>query len=188
MLYEDLRIELVGASTPSIRMLDRMDSRYRQNYFLRKCIGTTVEFAEAIRLLDRTPDFKVIKSNFSTDILKYWSEAVTFFRKHERLFKAVRNDIGGHFGIEAAKYAISNLDSDAVGKIELVDIGGPKVTIRLHFAGEIAAVASLRHLTRGTTASQKFTSLLRLLVTSFRHSTRCVHSVIACHLWERFGR
>lgn len=188
VLYEDLRIELIAASTASIRKLDRVDSRYRRNYFLRKCIGTTVEFAEAIRLLDRSPDFTVVKSSFSSDILKDWTEGVKFFSKHERLFKAVRNDIGGHFGTSAAKYAISNLDADTIGKIEVIDIGSARTKIHLNFAGEIAVVASLRHLTKGKTPAQKFTHLLRLLVTSFRHSTRCVHSIIVCYLWDRFGR
>jgi hypothetical protein len=185
VLYEDLRIELTAASAHSIRKLDRMDPRYRRNYFLRKCIGTTVEFAEAIRLLDRSRDFKIVKSNFSPQILKYWTEAVKFFRKNEPLLKAVRNDIGGHFGTNAAKYALSALDSDTMGKIEIIGIGGP---VHLHFAGEIAVVASLRHLKKGRTPSQKFTNLLRMLVVSFRHSTRCVHSVAACYLWDRFGR
>lgn len=188
VLYEDLRIELTAASASSIRKLDRVDSRYRRNYFLRKCIGTIVEFAEAIRLLDGSPEFKVIKSNFSTDILKYWTEGVKFFRKHERLLKSVRNDIGGHFGTNAAKYAVLNLDTETIGKIELIDIGGAKARIHLYFAGEIAAVASLQHLVKGRTPSQKFANLLRLLVVSFRHSTRCVHSIVACYLWQRFGR
>ena len=168
VLYEDLRIELTAASASSIRKLDRVDSRYRRNYFLRKCIGTIVEFAEAIRLLDGSPEFKVIKSNFSTDILKYWTEGVKFFRKHERFLKSVRNDIGGHFGTNAAKYAVLNLDTETIGKIELIDIGGPKARIHLYFAGEIAAVASLQHLVKGRTPSQKFANLLRLLVVSFR--------------------
>lgn len=188
VLYEDLRIELIAASTSSISKLDRVDSRYRRNYFLRRCIGTTVEFAEAIRLLDRSPDFRVVRSNFSPVILKYWMDGVNFFRKHERLLRAVRNDIGGHFGTTAAKYAVSNLGADTVGRIELLDIGGPKARIHLSFAGEIAAVASLRHLETGRTPSEKFAKLLRTLVVSFRHSTRCVHSIVACYLWERFGR
>jgi hypothetical protein len=149
VLYEDLRIELTAASASLIRKLDRVDSRYRRNYFLRKCIGTIVEFAEAIRFLDGSPEFKVIKSNFSTDILKYWTEGVKFVRKHERFLKSVRNDIGGHFGTNAAKYAVLNLDTETIGKIELIDIGGPKARIHLYFAGEIAALASLRHLVKG---------------------------------------
>src|SRR2546425_955326 len=155
VLYEDLRIELMAASLPSIRKLDKMDPRYRRNYFLRKSIGTTVEFAETIRILDRSPDFRVVKSNFPPKILKWWTEAVKFFSRHEPLLKAVRNDIGGHFGIKAARYAISGLDSETMGKIEEVDIGGPRARIHLNFAGEIAAVASLRHLTKGRTPSQR---------------------------------
>lgn len=188
VLYEDLRIELTGASAPFIRKLDTGDRRYRRNYFLRRCIGTTVEFAEAIRLLDRSLDFRAVRSNFSPELLKYWTEGVRFFRQHEALFKAVRNDIGGHFGLTAARYAIAHLDADATGKIEVTDIGGARTRIHLNFAGEIAAVASLRHLTRGQTPSQKFANLLRLLVVSFRHSTRCVHSIISSYLWDRFGR
>ncbi len=188
VLYEDLRIELTAASQPSIRKLDKLDPRYRRNYFLRKCIGTTVEFAEAIRFLDRSLEFKVVKARFSPEISRYWTDAVKFFRRNERILKAVRNDIGGHFGTHAAKYAVSNLDPDTMGKIEAIDIGGPRARIHLIFAGEIAAVASLRHLTKGSTPSQRFAGLLRMLVVSFRHSTRCVHSIVACYLWERFGR
>jgi hypothetical protein len=187
VLYEDLRIELRGASTSSIRKLDEMDPRYRRNYFVRKCIGTTVEFAEAIRLLDQSPDFKAIKSRFPGWARRQWTEAVKFFSRHERLLKDVRNDIGGHFGIKAAKYAIANSHADAVGKLQVIDIGGPRARFYLNFVGEIVAVASLRHLT-GTTSAQRFSGLLRILVVSFRHSTRCVNAIIATYLWERFGR
>ena len=72
----------------------------------------------------------------------YW-----FFQSKERLIQNVRNDIGGHFGSKAAIYAVPNLNTGTVGKIETKydDQNCPRPP-EVHFAGEIAESAFPRHL------------------------------------------
>lgn len=167
----------------SIPVLDSTDERYRKNYFLRRCTATLVEFAETIRLLDECADFQGVKFSLDKSIRPYWDEAVLFFRRHERFLKNVRNDIGGHFGLAAARFAVNSLDPEAVGKIEL----RKDKTVHLHFVGELVATASLRHLRRATN-EQRFSRLLRVVVAGFRHATRCCHCVALGYLWDRFGQ
>jgi hypothetical protein len=183
VLYEDLRIELYAIAEPSIPILDGTDERYRQNYFLRRSIATLVEFAETVRLLNECDEFQPIKETLDKGIRPYWDKAVRFFRRGEPFFKKVRNDIGGHFGPEAATFAVRNLKSEAVGKIEVRN----DRTIRLHFVGELVATATLRHLF-GLTNEHKFQRLIKTAMLGFRHATRCTHCVSNCYLWERFGR
>lgn len=176
VLYEDLRIEVIGAAQVSIPVLDTTDERYRRNYFLRRGIATLLEFAETIRLLDECPEFKAVKARFDTNLISLWDKGLRFFWRHEQFFRKVRNDIGGHFGLTAALFA-------AVGKIEA---RGEK-TMHLHFAGELVATATLRHL-QASTNEQRFSRLLRTVVSGFRHATECTHCVPLAYLWERFGR
>lgn len=183
VLYEDLRIELMATAEGSIPVLDSTDERYRRNYFLRRCTATMVEFAETIRLLNECYDFQPVKSGFDKSIRPYWDESVRFFQRHERLLKSVRNDIGGHFGLTAAQFAVNSLSPDAVGSIEL----RKDRTVRLHFVGELVATATLRHL-HGSTNEQKFSRLLRIIVAGFRHATRSCHCVAFGYLWDRFGQ
>ncbi len=183
VLYEDLRIELTGAAEVSIPILDSTDERYRRNYFLRRSIATLVEFAETIRLLDECPEFRAVRARFNTELKDRWGKGLRFFQRHERFFKNVRNDIGGHFGLTAALYAVTNLKPEAVGKIEARD----ERTMHLHFAGELVATATLRNL-QASTNEQRFSRLLRTAVTGFRHATECTHCVAFAYLWERFGR
>lgn len=183
VLYEDLRIELTATAEASIPVLDITDERYRQNYFLRRCIATLVEFAETIRLLDECSEFQVVKASLDIDVRTVWDEGVHFFERQEQFFKDVRNDVGGHFGLKAALFALENLSPEAVGKIEARD----DRTVHMHFAGELVATASLRRL-QGSTNEHKFSRLLRTVVTGFHHATGCTHVVALGYLWERFGR
>jgi hypothetical protein len=98
VLFEDLRIETYGIIDESFPSLDFTSEAYRRNYFLRRSIATILEVAEELRLLDGLEDFERIKRMFDESSLKKWNKAVRFFRRYERFFELVRNDIGGHFG------------------------------------------------------------------------------------------
>jgi hypothetical protein len=183
VLYEDLRIETMAIAEESFPALDVTDSRYRRHYFLRRSIATLSEFAEALRLLDECNDFCEIRSGFDQEIIEKWTEGVRFFHKTEGFLKLIRNDTGGHFGPAAAAYAVEHLNSGAVGKIELED---ESRLIHLHFAGEIAATAILRHLKDEDTEGG-FSRLLKMVLSGYRHATTCVHCLVVTHLWKRFG-
>lgn len=185
VLYEDLRIEIAAIAADSLPPLDTTDEKYRRNYFLRRSIATLIEFAQTFRLLDQCSDFQGIKAKFDAVSAKRWQKALRFFKLNESLFVRVRNDIGGHFGLEAARYATTHMPSSSVGKLE-VFLEDSKQGARLHFAGELAAVAMSRHL-KGKTSEQKFSLLLRKVVVGYRHAIWSVDLVIVFYLWEKFG-
>jgi hypothetical protein len=187
VLYEDLRIELFGIVEESLSKLDQLDAKYRRMYFLRKSIGNLWEFAEAVRHLEKCPEFKLIASEFTPEIARYWERASAFFKRNEDDLKSVRNDIGGHFGLEAARFASQHLNIDAVNGIEMLEPYSERGRVFLRFSGEIVATAMLQHA-RGKNRDHKITRLVRLARIGYQHATRCAHCIVYCYLWEKFGR
>lgn len=186
VLYEDLRIEILGIVEKDIGRLDANDDRYRINYFLRRSISTWWEYAEAIRLLDQDPEFPAIKQRFSTGEQKKWDRAARFFRKHEYFMKNIRNDIGGHFGSQAAEYAVSNFEADAIGKFELVRLNSSHSEMRPLFAGEIAATALHRSLSQAN-ARDRYKRMFRLIKAGWKHGAYSTQQIAVFYLWDRFG-
>jgi hypothetical protein len=164
-----------------MRALDVTDKRYRVHYFLRRSIATLVEFAEALRLLNACSDFVVVKSTFDDEVKRRWNDGIKFFADQEEFLKPIRNDTGGHFGPQAALYAIEHLNPGALGKIE-----ADNKTLHLHFAGEIAATAILRHL-EGQSTDVGFKNLLKTVLIGYQHSTTCVHCLAVTYLWQKFA-
>ncbi len=187
VLYEDLRIELYGIAEDSIPALEQLDVRYRRIYFLRKSIGTLWEFAEAIEHLQRCPEFRIVSAEFTPEILRYRVRAAGFFKRNARRLKLIRNDTGGHFGLEAARYAALNFAPDAVMGIELAEPFTKRGRVLLNFSGEVVATAMLRN-TVGVNREHKITRLIRLARTGYRQATRCVHCDSYCYLWGKFGK
>jgi len=182
VLYEDLRIEILAAAELSIPLLDITDEHYRRHYFLRRCIATLFEFAETLRLLNKCGEFHIVRSTFTPPLVKHWDDAVLFFGKHEALLELVRNDIGGHFGLKAAVYGLANVDATNPEEIEVRE-----GNVHLHFAGEIAAAATMRHL-QGSTIEQRFERFMQtVIVPAFEHSTKSVQCVVFAYLWKQFG-
>jgi hypothetical protein len=198
VLYEDLRIEMMGIAK-TIPELDILDSAgdhpdrpervgtYRYFYFMRRSIATISEFASALRLLDENPSFGIVSSAFEDYSKETWASAITFFdKKRELLIRGIRNDIGGHFGQQAAMESLRRLAENTMGKMELFTIGDD-TDIRLHFAGEIAVTALLRHLEDGDI--HNFQIILKdTVVEGYRHATRCVQVLCGVWVWRRFGR
>ncbi len=198
VLYEDLRIEMMGIAK-DIPQLDILDSardhpdrpamvgNYRYFYFMRRSIATISEFASALRLLDENPSFEMVSKRFEDYSKETWAGAIAFFdKKRELLIRSIRNDIGGHFGQQAAMESLSRLREDTMGKMELVTVADD-TEIRLHFAGEIAVTALLRHLEDGDIRSFK-AILDNTVVEGYRHATRCVQVLCGVWVWQRFGR
>jgi len=195
VLYEDLRVEMWGIAELSIPALDILDpekdnkctpqriGRYRRYYFVRRSIGTIREFAEALRLINDDPDLQLNAAQVDEDATATLGSAITFFETNESLLREIRNDIGGHFGHQAALNALDRLSPDAYSAIELVD--GRE--LRLHFAGEIAASALLPHLPNDDI--KEYATLLRNCIKpAYKHATRCVQILVLKYLWGRFGK
>src|SRR5205814_1119602 len=127
---------------------------YRRLYFIRRVVATLVEFRSALMRLDQCPEFLEIKNKFSSDELKDWKEALSFFDTHKDILKNARDDIGGHYLERASDYALKNIKPEAVAQIELVKGGKDGVAIKLRFAGELAATALTAH--RGEKTTEDF--------------------------------
>jgi hypothetical protein len=195
VLYEDLRVEVCGIVERGIPALDILDSepdnrftperigRYRRYYFVRRSIGTIREFAEALRLINDDPDLRPNPIRHIEGAERTWSKAITFFGQNEVLLRAIRNDLGGHFGHQASLNAVDKLRPDALSSIELVD----GRDLRLHIAGEIAASALLPHLQNDDI--KEYEALLTdCIMPAYKHAARCVQMLVVEYLWPNFGR
>ncbi len=100
----------------------------------------------------------------------------------------MRNDIGGHFGSQAAIYAVCNLSPEAVSSIEVErDALSGLPWAKLHCTNDIAATAFFRHLP-GDSPEEQFKGFMeKLLEPGFRHVGRCIYILVSQHLWPRFG-
>jgi hypothetical protein len=198
VLYEDFRIESKGASALNIPELDMHESpgqtipkrllvgAYRKHYFMRRAIGTLSEYAEALYRLNTDPDFTTISNLFSAGEQGLWTKAIAFFDQNHRWIKDVRNDIGGHFGEEAARHAVGNIEDGCIGQIEFLhDEADLPRNALLHFSAEIAATAMLRNA-KGTSIEDKALTLFDRLLEGFTQATVCVQILITKYLWDRF--
>ncbi len=190
VLYEDLRIEMYAIAADDIPALDQLDQRYRRLYFVRRSIATLEECSDALVNVDQCPSFNRIKSRpkgkgGNWDL---WDAAIVFFRQNRDFIKKVRNDIGGHFGRTASRHALQHLEPTATGIIEVAaDQQGKGADVKLHFAGEIAATATLRHL-EGSDVSDRLLKLIETTKEGYGHATKAVQTLAAHYLFERFGR
>ena len=145
VLYEDLRIELLAIEAEAIPELDAVSSEIRRHYFLRRSIATLHEFSQALRLVNESNEFQNrVKTQFDAASSHRWQMAIRFFDRVDKLLRDVRNDVGGHFGLIAALYAVRHFKSDSVGSLELetqwiASHKEPTVTAKVHLAGEVAA-------------------------------------------------
>jgi hypothetical protein len=187
VLYEDLRIELHGIAEESIPAMDELDVRYRRIYFLRKSIGTLWEFAQAVGQLQVSPEFRTISADFPPEVHRHWKRAAAFFMRNEAQLRLVRNDTGGHFGLEAARHAVLHFEPDAVMGIEIDGLIARRSRIFLRFSGEVVATAMLRHAW-GASRENRVARLVKVARVGYRHATRCVHCIVVCYLWDKFGK
>jgi len=210
VLFEDLRVEIRGARERSLPALDILDperenwlspsgtGQYRRFYFIRRSLATLRDFAEALRLIiqDMNND-PGLRPTFAglPDQADLWDAATRFFDTNEALLQAIRNDIGGHFGLDAALSALSMLQPGTCGSFTLAqDVVERREhqTLhadqqwRLHFAAEIAGTALLKHLPDGDIT--KYGAFFRdLLAPGYQHAINCVDILVREYLWDRFG-
>lgn len=189
VLYEDLRIELAASRVSAIdEHADWVgDGYYRKRYFLRRAIGTLVELSDTFSQLAGDEMFAEVRKTFDAIAVAEWNSAAEFLESNARLFEQVRNDLGGHFGTVAAKFAIESFRPETTGSLEIVkDYRWSGVMYRPQFVGEITARAFLRHLP-GQDAEDKFRGLLKKVKEAQRLTTRAISKLINFYLWPRFG-
>ena len=94
VLYEDLRLELSGATDKELKPLDANGFAFRTQYFIRRATATTIELAEEFRLLNDYNGFDSVRASFTESDTSKWNACLTFYSTHEPLFEKIRNDIG----------------------------------------------------------------------------------------------
>ena len=196
VLYEDLRLELLGATAQGISQLDILDTeenyrdmperigRWRRFYFVRRSVGTIREFAEALQILNDDIDFQLYSKLFDEKTKTTWNSAIDFFAENKKNLDAIRNDIGGHFGHQAALNALDQLAPDGFSSIEVKD----SKDIRFHFVGEIVACALKKRLSKNDVNLEYDAFLRDCLVPAYKHASGCVQILALEHLWSRFGK
>lgn len=210
VLFEDLRIEIRGVAERSVPALDILDperenwavpeltGRYRQLYFIRRSLATLRDFEEALRLIiediAKDANLRLTFHGLRDEAPSAWDAAIQFFNTHRTMLQGIRNDVGGHFGHQAALNAIAMLGPDACGSIALVEgvlerrkrqTVEADQQLKLHFAAEIAGTAFLRHLPNGDIA-QYGAFLNDFLLPGYQHAINCVYILAREYLWERF--
>ena len=187
VLYEDLRLELYAVSEPEVRFLDGTGVNFRKQYFMRRAIGTTLEFAEAFRLLNEHVDFPHIRDQFTEEHRAIWQRCVEFFATHESQLQTIRNDIGGHFGYKAALYAVQHFSSHADGSIKVRrDYRKRKGGVWYELAEEIAATAMGRQKRPGETSKEFFARTFQLLSECFEHAVQGTDLLTVVYTLDRF--
>ena len=115
-----------------------------------------------------------------------WRRSRFYLDKHKKFFGDVRNDIGGHYGEQAAIKAVNNLSGDEVGMIH-VAVDGKAGGATLRFAAQVAATTLLFHC-HGRSMQEKVARLFRRLLVAYRHATRATDVITAFYFWPKFGR
>jgi hypothetical protein len=189
VLYEDLRIELASFNVANIDLhADWINNgQYRKRYFLRRSIGTISELSDVFSQLDRDTLFAEVLKTFDNISAAAWKSTVAFFDSNAWLFQKVRNDLGGHFGTAAAKYAIESLAPGTVGSLEIVrDHCLSGIMYRPQFVGEVTARAFLRHLP-GNDTEEKLRNLLEKVNEAQKLTTQAISKLLQFYIWPRFG-
>ena len=109
-----------------------------------------------------------------------------FLGDNETYFENIRNDLGGHFGEQAARHAVKAVSEDYVGRLEIrTGKSRDKVGVRFGFAGEMVASVMFRH--RGELDRREyFQQTLRLALDGFNHSTGATATLANYYLIPRF--
>src|ERR1035441_4631106 len=144
VLFEDLRIETIEMSKTTAPEFD--PAGHRVNYFLRRSLATLNEFGDALTTLDRSDEFAAIKGRFNPDDKQIWSDALDHLetlvgkKGKKRIITAIRDDIGGHFGEEAASKSLQYAQREGAGKgtLEVFEKESGLGGCILHFAKHIA--------------------------------------------------
>lgn len=187
VLYEDLRLELLGVSESEVPFLDGTGVNFRKQYCMRRAIGTTLEFAEAFRLLDEHADFVHVRDRFTAEHCEIWQRCIGFFATHESTLQDIRNDIGGHFGYKAALYAVQNFSPDADGSLNVrLDYRKSKGGVWYEFAEEVAATAMGRQKRPGETSKEFFARTFQLLSECFEHAVHGTDLLTVVYTLDRF--
>ena len=142
VLYEDMKLEFEGAAAVDLSELEGTNLETRRFYFVRRAFGTLFEISGALQALDKNAVFTKLKAEMSPGNAKTWDQGLKFFRAEHEYLKGFRNDVGGHFLDDAARFGLNNLE-DTVECFELYRRGNG-ADMKLKFAYYFVAQALMR--------------------------------------------
>jgi len=189
VLYEDLSLEISGmiADEGSLKPLARHSDAYRKHYFARRAFGTLSEFADAVQRLRESSDFGKFESTFNLEQSGTWKAATKFLGENRAMIERVRNDVGGHFGEAASRYAVGQSDRDSSISLTIESDVAHSKRLKVGFAGDLAAAALVGHAP-GADASEKARFVFELLLVGLKHAMDVVYAVFGPSVWHKLGR
>lgn len=195
VLYEDLRIEYLGAMVPvPIEAIDDIGKNYRRNYFIRRSLATLIEFSGALSRLNQIKEWREHIEQKHDEISKRWKAAIKYFNDNHKRWEALRGDIGGHFSEATARFAVENLAGHATGELHLRQFhqrqqGG----ILFPFVNEFVAIGMRKTMKadNGTKPTDEelhkfFGELFEAITDGWEHAVGAVNVVAKQYLEPRF--
>jgi hypothetical protein len=184
VLYEDLQIELAAVLAESVQELDASGRDMRRLYFLRRSLGTVMEIAQALEVMNSTAVVKSWRRGLGGDREKAWDDAVKWFAKEKADLKDFRDDLAGHFLDRAAKFVLDTLEPEQIGVIELFRRGNG-FDMRLKLAHELAATALFRKNTEPARKLQFLETLFSRLVEAQGHARTVAQLAVGDFIFDR---
>jgi hypothetical protein len=190
VLYEDFRIErgALMAEEGALGEIDTLGQHYRTMYFIRRSLGTLLEFQGGLTQLVGSPEFKGARQRLPKEYCDYIDAANRYFQEHVGRLKGLRNEFGKHLKANAVKWATSNFSPDVVGKVAWNSSGADeRLYLELHYSNElVAGVISCK--LQGVSVYDELNNALATIFDSYIHVQTATNSLVHAFLWERFGR
>ncbi len=116
-----------------------------------------------------------------------WQAGTGFFAKNRTLIEKIRNDVGGHFGETASRYAVEQTDPSTSISLTIESNVQNQSWLSVGFAGDLAATALVRHA-RGSDSDEKAKYAFGLMVEGLNHAMEIVKAVLGPSVWHRLGK
>jgi hypothetical protein len=181
VLYEDMKLEYEGASAEHLKELEGTSVETRRFYFVRRTFGTLFEISGALQALEKNRAFQFLKRGMDATNLAQWDEGLAFFRMEHDYLKKFRNDVGGHFLDDAAKFGLENMENTA----ECFEIyrRGTGADVKLKFAYYFVAQSLMRQKGHTESAQEYLTKrAFPFLLNAVGHAVRTIQVFAVAHL------
>ena len=183
VLYEDMKLEFEGSSAERLIEHEGTSVETRRFYFVRRTFGTLLEISGAMQALEKNPAFQALKRGMDNKNRQQWDAGVTFFRGEHEYLKAFRNDIGGHFLDDAAKFGLENMEDTA----ELFEIyrRGEGADVKFKFAYYFVAQALIKQMGPGVDPREYLEKrAIPFLLKATEHAIHVVQVFGVAHLMD----
>lgn len=196
VLFEDLRLELRQSAREFPETEDPCS--WARLYFYRRSLATLHEFGDVLLGIDKLQDFRAaLASPRVSEFQPRWRAAVEHFRKfagkkgRKGVITAARDDLGGHFGIEAARKALKHLRA-GTSEIEMhVSDIDQKGGAFLHFAQSFVVSVLSTYAGSGAADLASYRKSIKkfhrnVVHAGYIHAREAVAVLVVAVVWPRF--